>query len=197
MTNTAAPLPEPAPTPLSQLHALTRIALFAALIGAGAFIYIPLGPLQNISFQTLMVMLTGFCLGPKKAALALLAYLACGFIGLPMFGRGRAGPASFIGPTAGFFLGFIAGAAIAGCGALVRGSRRRRVAAMIVCGLIGSVVLLSLGAVGLRLTVFDSWNKALAVGVYAFLPGDIIKMLMAVAVKEAFFPPAGREGSHA
>ena len=104
---------DPSPTPLSQLHDLARISLYAALIGAGAFVHVPVGPM-HISLQTLLIMLAGFVLGPKRAALALLLYNICGFIGLPMYGRGRAGPAAFLGPTAGYFAGFVAGAVIAG-----------------------------------------------------------------------------------
>ncbi|MDR1745574.1 MAG: biotin transporter BioY, partial [Planctomycetota bacterium] len=88
---------DPAPTPLPRIHDLARISLYAALIGAGAFVHVPVGPM-HISLQTMMIMLAGFVLGPKKAALALLLYNVCGFIGLPMYGRGRAGPAAFLGP---------------------------------------------------------------------------------------------------
>ncbi len=194
-TTTSAPA-DPQPTRLADVHALTRIAMFAALIGAGAFIHVPLGPL-HISLQPLMVMLTGFCLGPKKAALALAAYLACGFIGLPMFGRGKAGPASFLGPTAGFLAGFFCGAIIAGLSTLVRGSRKKRILAMLFFGSIGTVVVLLLGAIGLRMTIIADWNTALALGLYTFLPGDLIKMVVAMLVKEAFFPPPGTEAVHA
>ena len=181
-----------------ELRDLVRLSMFAALIGAGALIYIPFGPLF-LSLQTMMVMLTGFMLGPKKAGLAILVYLACGFIGLPMFGRGRTGPASFIGPTAGYFPGFAAGAMIAGLSTYVKGSRTRRLAAMILCGLVGTVVLLAMGSVGLRLTVIGDWGKAFAVGMYPFLPGDFAKMIAAALIKESFFPvrEETREGADA
>lgn len=187
---------DPEPMPLAKLYTLTRISLFAALIGAGAFIHVPLGP-AHISFQTMMVMLTGFILGPKKAALALAAYLACGFIGLPMFGRGKAGPASFLGPTVGFLVGFPVGAVIAGLATFVTGSRLRRVLAMILFGTLGTAALLALGAVGMRITIINDWRRAFAVGFFTFLPGDLLKMLLAIAVKEAFFAPANKGDRHA
>lgn len=180
--------PEPVPTPLAELRSLANISLFAALVGAGAFVHIPFGPM-HLSLQTMLVMLTGFVLGPKRAVLAMALYLACGFIGLPMFGRGKAGPAAFLGPTAGYLAGFVAGAAIAGLSTLFGGGRRR-VAAMLCFGALGSVVLLLLGAAWLRLTVIDDWGRALVVGFYPFIIGDIIKMAAAAALREAFFRDA-------
>lgn len=179
----------PEPTPLAELHDLARLSMFAALIGAGAFIHIPLGPL-HLTLQTMMVMLTGFILGPKKAVLAMLVYLACGFIGLPMFGRGKAGPASFLGPAAGYFPGFVLGAATAGLSVFFAGNRRRHIAAMLGFGFLGTVALLLLGAVGMRLTLFDSWDKAFGAGFFPFIVGDCLKMAAAAAagVAGVFFP---------
>lgn len=173
--------PIEASVPPSTLHNIARLALFAALTGAGSFIHIPFGP-AHISLQTMMVMLTGFVLGPKKAILAMLLYLACGFIGLPMFGRGKAGPASFFGPTVGYLAGFVAGAAIAGFATYFAGSRCRRLAAMLGFGLLGSVALLAIGAAGMRLTIINDWHKAFAIGFYPFLPGDCLKMFAAAAI---------------
>lgn len=180
-----APL-EPPPTPLPELRDIVRVSLFAALVGAGAFIHIPFGPMF-LSLQTMMIMLAGFILGPRRAILAMLVYLACGFIGLPVFGRGRAGPAAFFGPTFGYLAGFVAGAATAGLSVYFRGGRKRRVAAMIGFGAAGTVLLLGLGTLWLRYAVIDNWPTALAVGLYTFLPGDLLKMLAAAAVKETFF----------
>lgn len=184
---------DPEPTPLGEIHDLARIALYAALIGAGAFLHVPVGPM-HISLQTLMIMLTGFVLGPKRAALALLLYNVCGFIGLPMYGKGRAGPASFLGPTAGYFAGFIVGAVIAGLATYFTGSRRRRVAAMIVFGFVGTAAILLMGALVLWLRFIPEWHRAFMVGFVPFIVGDTIKMLAAVAIKETFFT---REDGHA
>ena len=188
---------EPAPTPLAELADMARISMFAALVGAGAFIHIPLGP-AHISLQTMMVMLTGFVLGPKKALLAMLVYLACGFIGLPMFGRGKAGPASFLGPTAGFLPGFVVGAATAGLSAYFTRSGRQHLLAMIGFGLAGTVLLLLLGTAGLRVVLTGDWSKAFALGFAPYIAGDVVKMLAAAAVRQKFFPPGngGRGADH-
>ena len=173
------------PMPLHALRDLCRIAMYAALIGAGAFIHVPVGPM-HISLQTMLVMLAGFILGPKKAALAILVYLAAGFIGLPMFGRGKAGPAAFLGPTSGFFLGFLLGAVIAGFSARFGGGKGKRIAVRLAFGAAGSVILLLTGTLVLRLRFFDSWRQALMVGFFPFLPGDLVKMAIAAFLPEAF-----------
>lgn len=192
MTDEGATPRTPEPTPLDELSDLSRIAMFAALVGAGAFVHIPLGPMF-LSLQTMMVMLTGFILGPKKAILAMLLYLACGFIGLPVFGRGKAGPASFLGPTAGYFPGFVLGAATAGLSTFFAGNRRRHIAAMLCFGFAGTTLLLLLGTVGLRLTVTDGWGKAFGMGFIPFIVGDSLKMMAAAAVRQMFFPPLEAE----
>lgn len=180
---------DPEPMPLPAVHDLTRIAMFAALVGAGAFIHIPVGPM-HISLQTMMIMLAGFMLGPKKAAVSLLLYALCGFIGLPVFGRGRAGPASFLGPTAGYYPGFVLGAAVAGLSCYFSGNGRRHVVAMIGFGFLAVVILLGVGAIGVKITMGIEWDRALAIGFFTFLPGDLLKVLAAAAVRQAFFPVA-------
>ncbi|MCC8179535.1 MAG: biotin transporter BioY [Planctomycetes bacterium] len=181
--------PDSEPVKLEALRDLAQIALFAALTGAGAFIHVPLGPLF-LSLQTMMVMLAGFVLGPKKAALAMLAYLACGFIGLPVFGQGRAGPAYFLGPTAGYLPGFVIGAFIAGCSVHIRCSRTAKLALSALLGAVGAAALLACGAIGLRCIAVDSWSRAFLVGFFPFLPGDLLKMAAALSIKEIYFPTA-------
>ena len=183
---------DPTPTPLSELRDMARISLYAALIAAGAFIHVPVGPM-HISLQTLMVMLTGFVLGPRKAVLVLLLYNLCGFIGLPVYGRGKAGPASFLGPTAGYFAGFLFGAAVAGLSTWFGRTRKQRIASMLTFGFIGSVVTLLTGTVFLWYRFIPDWNKAFTIGFLPFIVGDTIKMAVAVAIKEAFYTGKGRD----
>lgn len=181
-------------SPLEKTHALTRTAMFSALLAVGAYIVIPMGP-THFTMQSMMVMLTGFCLGPRRAFLALVLYLAAGFIGLPVFGRGRAGPATLIAPTGGYYFGFAVGAVVCGFAARMGGSRRRRVLAMIAAGIVGSCVTLTIGAVWLHMLVIDSWWSAFLIGAVPFIPIEILKLGLAICIKEAFFPPKGEENA--
>ena len=57
--------------------------------------------------QTLVVVLLGFFLGKYTAAATVLAYLAEGSLGLPIFASGGLGLAHLIGPTGGYLLAFV------------------------------------------------------------------------------------------
>ena len=182
--------------PLDRLHALARSAMFAALIAAGAFIIVPFGPL-HFTLQTMMVILAGFCLGSRRGCLSVVLYLAAGLLGIPVFGRGRSGPAAFLSPAGGYLPGFLVAAALAGTAAGIAG-RRCRLAVMAMAGTAGAMVILAAGAAGLRLTVAADWNAALTLGALPFVPGDLLKVALAMGIREAFFPgPARRGEKHA
>jgi biotin transport system substrate-specific component len=66
-----------------------------------------------MTLQTLAILLVGFAFGMRLGAATLVAYLAEGAMGLPVFANGLNGIA-FFGPTAGFLVGFVGLAAIAG-----------------------------------------------------------------------------------
>lgn len=175
----------PAPQPLEQTRLLTQISLYAALVGVGAFIHIPFGPM-HISLQTMMVHLTGFRLGPKRAALTLLLYNLCGFIGLPMFGRGKAGPASFLGPTAGYFAGFVLSAVISGLARRYGKTSRGRIAAMLFFGALGALVDLLAGSLFLYLRFIPDLRRAIFVGAVPYIALDLFKMIAAALIAERF-----------
>lgn len=63
-----------------------------------------------ITLQTFTVMVLAAAYGSRLAMLTVLAYLAEGFAGIPVFTNTPpvlAGPAYFLGPTAGFLIGFL------------------------------------------------------------------------------------------
>ena len=84
----------------------------SAFIALAAQVSVPMIPVP-MTLQTLAVMLVGFTFGARMGAATLLAYLAEGAMGLPVFAQGMNGIA-FFGPTAGFLIGFVAMAAITG-----------------------------------------------------------------------------------
>ncbi|HQU70115.1 MAG TPA: biotin transporter BioY [Albidovulum sp.] len=84
-------------------------SLFIAL---AAQVSVPMIPVP-MTLQTLAVLLVGFAFGARLGVATLIAYLAEGAMGLPVFAQGLNGIA-FFGPTGGFLVGFVAMAAIAG-----------------------------------------------------------------------------------
>ena len=83
---------------------LTLSSLFAALLAMSAFIRIPAGPVP-LTLQAPMVLLAGYCLGPRHGVYATLLYTAVGLMGLPVFASGG-GPAYVLSPTFGYIIGF-------------------------------------------------------------------------------------------
>lgn len=87
---------------------LTRVALFTALIAAGAFLRIPI-PYVPFTLQFLFTTLAGVLLGGKLGAVSVACYVVLGLLGVPIFAEG--GGLSYVfQPTFGYLIGFCAGA---------------------------------------------------------------------------------------
>ena len=84
-------------------------SLFIAL---AAQVSVPMIP-TPMTLQTLAILIVGFSFGSRLGAATLIAYLGEGLMGLPVFANGMNGLA-FAGPTAGFLVGFVGMAWLAG-----------------------------------------------------------------------------------
>ena len=146
-------------------------------ISAQAVIPLPWTPVP-ITGQTFAVLLTGALLGPRLGALSLALYLLEGGLGLPFFAGGAAGAARLAGLTGGYLLSYPFAAALVGWLA-TRGWDRRPLT-MLAAMLLGSVVIFALGAGWLAHFVGPS--HALTAGVLPFLPGDMVKALLAAGL---------------
>ena len=60
-----------------------------------------------MTLQSLAIMLIALLATRRVAIGAVLLYLAYGAVGLPVFASGTGGLASFVGPTAGYLVGFV------------------------------------------------------------------------------------------
>lgn len=163
---------------------LVRIALFAALIAVLGLIPkfdLPLTAGVPITAQTLGVMLAGLLLGARNGLLAILLFLFVVALGAPVLSGGRGGLGVFFGPTVGFLVGWVAGAAV--CGYVFQMVRRVWphqifANALLACAVGGIAVIYAFGIPGLALIAgMDLFKAALASLV--FLPGDVIKALVA------------------
>ena len=152
-------------------------------LSAQVSVVLPFTPVP-ITGQTFGVLLTAALLGRNRGVLAVLAYLGEGLAGLPVFAGGltawsltRAGVPVIVGPTAGFLIGFVLAAFLVGW-LEERGWDRsiwRTAAAMVA----GNVALYIPGL--LVLGVFVGADKVLALGLLPFIPGDIMKIVLATA----------------
>ena len=91
---------------------LVLCALFVALITVGTFVRIPVGT-DVYTLQFLFTLLAGLLLGARLGALAVIAYIALGLIGVPVFASGG-GPSYVLQPTFGYLLGFVLQAWVCG-----------------------------------------------------------------------------------
>lgn len=161
---------------LASLHRLVWTALMAALMAAGAFLNLPLGPVP-FTLQTLFVFLAGYVLGPVHGPAAVLLYIAAGAAGLPVFSGGKSGLAVLLGPTGGYLAGFVLCAAVTG---LARKGDKDSWPLLAALGLAGLVFVYGLGLVQLALVTGMDWKRAVAVGLLPFLPGCVVKMALAI-----------------
>jgi biotin transport system substrate-specific component len=90
----------------ASLRMTVYASLMAALVAAGAYLAIPIGPVP-IVLQNLFVFLSGLLLGPRWGAASIGVYLLAGSLGLPVFAGGVGGIGRFVGPTGGYLLGFL------------------------------------------------------------------------------------------
>ena len=163
---------------------LTHVALFAALIAVlGLIPRVELVGGVPITAQSLGVMLCGTVLGARRGALAVLLFIVLVAAGLPLLSGGRGGLGVFAGPTAGYLLGWVAAAFVAGL--IVETWRGPLGLVAFVGALIGGIpVLYAFGIPGTVLTAGVTFPEA-AAGTVAFLPGDLIKAAIAGMLTQA------------
>lgn len=158
-------------------------ALFAALTAAGAYLSFPLYGAVPFSLQVLVVLLAGLVLGARLGALSMAAYLLLGLVA-PVYAGGASGIGVLIGPAGGYIWGFIVGAALTG--ALAQRLRRPsfwRLAAAAAAGL-APIYLLGASWLAVSLGTTDP-SLILWGGVAQFLPGDVLKVVVAALVARA------------
>jgi biotin transport system substrate-specific component len=168
----------------SRTRNIVLISLTVALTTAGAYLRIPVGPVP-ISLQTLFVLLSGALLGPWLGAAAMISYITLGLIGLPLF-TGGGGPQYILSPTFGFLLSFPVSAMVVGL--LLNfppddGSRSMGWKLLTMTIGTGVVYLVGVSWLGLNLLLIQGkkvgFKALLMMGMVPFLPGDILKILLA------------------
>jgi biotin transport system substrate-specific component len=165
----------------SGLHAgLSRAAKLAAFVclttAAAQFaVRFPFTPVP-VTMQTLFVVLAGVTLGPRDGFCAMLAYVAIGFAGAPVFAEFSGGPHVLLGPTGGYLVAFPAAALAAGYVSRALGGGRPAVLAASLCGM--ALILLS-GASYLALISAQPFARAASLAILPFVAGELVKAFVA------------------
>ncbi|MEX0964528.1 MAG: biotin transporter BioY [Pseudohongiellaceae bacterium] len=164
-------------------HTLLRRTLVsllaAALIAMSAQLSFPL-PGTDIpqTAQTIAVLVVGSLLGPLWGPIAVLLYLLAGVIGLPVYSDGASGWATLSGGSAGYFVGFIAAAALSGV--LRRTAKRELLWLLSLQMLAAHLVILAAGWLWLALSM--AMLDAFFTGVTPFIYGGIVKSVLCAAI---------------
>jgi biotin transport system substrate-specific component len=175
---------------------IARIAVFAAIIAAlGLVGPIPVPGLVPITAQTLGVILAGMVLGAWRGAAAVLVFEVLVLTGLPLLSGGHGGAGVFVGVTAGYLIGWIPGAFVTG---LIAHSGRSGLSWWRVAlgGIVGGVLVVYAFGIPVQAAVTGLPLGATALTSLAFLPGDIIKVVLATLLTltlwKAYPPVFGR-----
>jgi biotin transport system substrate-specific component len=167
---------------------LTRIAVFAAILAVlGIPGAIPVfGNAVPVTAQTLGVMFAGAVLGAWRGAASVVVLLVLVFVGLPLLSGGRGGAGAFVGPSAGYLFGWILGAFVTG--AIVHAGRRapRWWRTALGC-LVGGVLAVYAIGVPVQALVTQLPLGATALSSVVFLPGDLLKAVIATVVTMALW----------
>ena len=176
----------------SLLEQRTRLrAVWAALaVVAGSLliaglaqvsIRLPFTPVP-ITGQTLGVLLVGASLGPVLGTASVGLYLLEGAIGLPFFAEGQSG-LSVLGAasaTGGYLWGFVLAATLVGW--LSRQGWDRSIRSSIGAMFVGEVVIYAVGVPWLIGALDVPLAEGLELGLYPFVIGDTIKLLIVAGV---------------
>ena len=156
----------------NQLKMTVYASLFAALIAAGAFMAIPIGPVP-IVLQNMFVLLAGIILGPRWGLASVGVYLLMGALGFPVFAGGAGGLGRLFGPTGGYLLSYLPAVFITGVVSQTLGKKTHwDILAMAA----GSMMIYAMGVPWLKMVTGMAWGKAVAVGMYPFIIGDLLKI---------------------
>jgi biotin transport system substrate-specific component len=164
------------------LRAVILFALGTALLTLSAKVNLAL-PYVPMTLQTLVVLVIGAAYGWRLGVATVIAYLAEGAVGLPVFAGPVGGLAPFFGPTARYLLGFVAAAFITGW--LSERGWDRSVPLLFVAMGIGHIIILGCGFAWLAFGMNLGFEKAWLVGIAPFVAASVIKNALGAALVPA------------
>lgn len=166
-------LPLPDTKALEVARDVILILSFSVVTAVCAKLKVEVGAVP-ITMQTFAVLLAGALLGSKRGALSQLTYLLMGLTGIPWFARGG-GISYILSPTFGYLFGFVLAALSVGW--LCERGFDRQVKTAMISMFVGNVLLYIPGL--LWLAKFVGLGKVLSVGLFPFIFGDLLKIIMA------------------
>ncbi len=141
-------------------------------------LYIPVSPVP-ISLGTMAIYFVVTVLGMKRGTVSVALYILLGLVGLPIFTGFAGGVGKALGPTGGYIFGYLFLALIFGFFVDHWGCR---LIPNIAGAVLGTVVMYFFGTVWLQYQAHMTFTAALWAAVIPYIPGDIVKLALAVYV---------------
>lgn len=162
---------------------LVYIALFAAIVAVlGLIPPIPLAFIPvPITLQTLGIMMAGSFLGKKDGAVCGFVLIMIVMFGVPILAGGRGGLSVIVGPTGGYFLSWPIAAFVIGI-LTEKVWKNIKIWKLFLINVLGGVILINLVGAPYMAFITHTPVKAAFVSGLAFIPGDILKALLASVV---------------
>lgn len=174
-----------------QLTTVVMSALYAALLSASSYVFIPIGPVP-ITLTGLTLILIPFLTGFRISLYGVALYLLLGLIGLPLFAGGGAGYAVFFSPAGGYLLGYIPCSLLSALGSLEAVRRQpfwARCAFFLAIGLLADMLIYIPALPLLKHSLaLPTWRDTLLAGLTPFIIGDALKIVLAAVLGARFAP---------
>lgn len=161
---------------------LTIIGVMAAVMCVLAPWSLQIGTVP-ITFATLAIYFIGAIIGEKYGTISVVIYILLGLVGLPVFSGFTGGLSRIIGVTGGYIIGYIPCVYV--CGVIIKRAVKKFFVyplAMIV----GTIILYIFGTLWYAYQTGNSIAAGLYVCVLPFLPGDVIKIIIASVFSHEF-----------
>ena len=173
--------------PLVRDLALVLLGSAAVAVAAQVSVRLPFTPVP-VTLQTLAVLVVGATLGAARGGAALGAYLVEGAAGAPVFAEGRAGLAYLLRAdpahaTGGYLWGFLLAAFVVGL--LARREWDRSIRSSLGAMLVGEIAIFAAGVPWLAVALGVPSARALELGLYPFVVGEVVKLLLAAGLLPA------------
>jgi biotin transport system substrate-specific component len=164
------------------LRGVALVLLGTALLALSAKVNLPL-PYVPMTLQTMVVLMIGAAYGSRLGTATVIAYLAEGAMGIPVFAGPVGGLAPLMGPTAGYLLGFVAAAFATGW--FAERGWDRSIFLLFAAMALGHIIILAAGFAWLAYGVGLGAEKAWLVGIVPFIAGTLVKNALGAALLPA------------
>ena len=139
---------------------------------------IPFSPVP-LSLCSMGIYFAVSLLGGKRGSICTILYLLLGSCGLPVFSGFSGGLGKLCGPTGGYLIGYFFLAVI--CGFFLKHFPTNGFL-QITGFLLGTAILYLFGTLWLQFQMQLTFLNALALGVIPYIPGDIVKLILAISI---------------